>query len=876
MGLTIGTQLGSHEITALLGKGGMGEVYRARDLKLKREVAIKILPEEFSRDADRVSRFQREAEVLASLNHPNIAAIFDLQEVNDTRFLVLELVEGETLAERIQRCPIPVEEALEITKHICEALEAAHEKGIVHRDVKPANIKVTPDGNVKVLDFGLAKAYEREEADAALSNSPTLSMAATNAGVILGTAAYMSPEQARGRAADKRTDIWALGCVLYEMLAGKVAFGGDDITDIIASVVKSDPDWGALPLRTPAPILRLLHRCLEKDRKKRLFDIGDARLDIDEALVGSPPADVTPIASLRRERILWVSAVVILVLGSAAAMLWTKRPAPPAPEMRVEITTPSTSDPLSVAISPDGQKIVFLATSEGRSRLWLRWLDSGSVRLLEKTEGASFPFWSPDNRSIGFFANGSLKRLDIDSGLVQELAKAPAGRGGTWNSAGAILFAPNVNGPIFRVSSAGGDAVPVTRIDVATSAVGHRSPQFLPDGRHYLYFVIGGSQYGSVQVGQLDSTETKQLLTNADAGAIYAAGHLFYLRQQTLFAHPFDPVRLEVTGSPVPIAQQIAMGPSIAALSVSAAGTVAYRNGAATGRRQLAWFDRTGKQIERVGESSFFRDPALSSDGSYVALSRQIDGNPGIWLVDAKRGVLREFTSGGAFVFPTWSPDGSRIVFSSTQQQRNVLDLFVKPVTGAGREELLLETPQMKAPQDWSPDGRFIVFRSVDPKTGNDLLAISLDDRKPFSIAQTSFDEREGQFSPDGKWVAFVSNESGRYEIYVQAFPVPGHKISISSTGGVQPRWRRDGKELFYLALDGQLMAVSIQITANGELVGRAPMPLFATNIGGSVQTNNRQQYDVSADGQRFLMNTILEEAAAPITLVLNWHAPAK
>jgi serine/threonine protein kinase len=879
MALGAGTRVGGYEIVGALGAGGMGEVYRARDLRLKREVALKMLPDSVASDPERLARFQREAEVLASLNHPNIAAIYGFEDSDGVRALVMELVEGETLADRIASGAMPVDEALPIARQIAEALEAAHDQGIIHRDLKPANIKLRPDGAVKVLDFGLAKLTEAGGAGQAsgtggdaVSVSPTITSPAlmTGVGVLLGTAPYMSPEQAKGRPADKRSDIWAFGCILYEMLTSKRAFEGEDVADTLANVLKAQPDWNAIPASTSASAVRLLRRCLVKDPSDRLRDIGDARFDIREALTSDN--SVMPPALTNRERFVWAAAVVV-VLAAAAAFSWTRGPSVVGREMRLEITTPPTSDPISLALSPDGQKLAFVGTVNGRSQLWLRSLDSTSIRPLDRTAGASFPFWSPDSRSIGFFADGRLKRLDLDGGLVQELTVAPEGRGGSWNVDDTIIFTPNSGGPIFRVPATGGDPVAVTRIQEGSEVLNHRSPQFLPDGRHFLYFVLGGD---GAFAGQLDGTETKRILPNVDAGAIYASGHLFFSRQRALFAQRFDPVRLEVSGSPFPVAQQVAGGPNMAALSASLAGTIAFRTGAPGGRRQIAWVDRSGKEIGKVGDSGFMLDPSLSRDGRYVALRRQVEAANSIWLLGSTDGAFRQFTSGqvgGGGSFPLWSPDGSRIVFSANQGSR-VNDLFVKPVTGAGREELLLETPQIKAAMDWSADGKFVLYRTVSSKTGNDLFALAMDEHKAFAVSQTDFDERDGQFSPDGRWVAFVSNESGRPEVYVQPFPGPGRKQSISSNGGGQPRWRRDGKELFYLALDGRMMAVAIDI-AGRQVVGSAPVALFAANVGAAVQTNNRQQYEVSADGQRFLLNTLVEEAAAPITLILNWHPPS-
>jgi len=874
-----GQQIGSYEITGLLGKGGMGEVYRARDTKLKRDVAVKILPDEFSCDAERASRFRREAEVLASLNHPNIAAIYDLQEANDTCFLVLELVEGETLADRLQRGRIPVEEALKIAKRICEALEAAHEKGIIHRDLKPANIKVTKDGAVKVLDFGLARMREAEGDATTLSHSPTLMSAASAPGMIMGTAAYMSPEQAKGQEVDRTADVWAFGCVLYEMLTGHIVFEGETVGEILGGVFQTEPDWTRLPPDTPESIRRLVRRCLRKDRRLRVRDIGDAGIEIEDVRRETEPeGPVVVPASRRRERFVWFSALAFVTLVAATAMLWELPPTLPLPEARLEINTPSTPDPFSLAISPDGRRIVFVATSEGQARLWLRSMDSVSARVLTGTDGAAYPFWSPDSRSVGFFANARLKRIDIDGGLVQTLADAPLGRGGSWNRDGTILFAPGVSSAIFRTSATGDAVVQVTRLEA--DALSHRFPEFLSDGRLFLYYVWSSKAQG-VHIGSLDGSSTKRIL-EADAAAVVASsGQLLFVRQTTLFAQNFDPARLTLIGNPFPVAEQVLtdLSTSVSAISASMAGSIGYRMGSSSGQRQFVWFDRSGKELGKVGEpdSAGPTNPALSPDGHRVALQRVVNGNPDIWFLELT-GLLTRFTFDATNAFAAiWSPDGSRVVFNSNPNRSNsnrVNDLYQKPASGAGAEELLLPSPQLKTPLDWSSDGRFVLYRSADPEMGWNLWALPMDgDRKPFPVVRTNSDERDGQFSPDGRWIAYQSNASGRFEIWVQPFPgregqVP--KWQISNNGGAQVRWRHDGKELFYIAPDGRLMAVPISFS-DGQAIDRgAPVALFPTRLGGAVQTNSTQQYMVSPDGQRFLMNTVTEEATPPITIILN------
>ena len=878
MTLRAGTKLGTYEIVGPLGAGGMGEVYRARDSKLKREVAIKVLPDEFSRDDERLSRFQREAEVLASLNHPHIAAIYDLADSGGLRFLVLELVPGETLADRIAGGRIPIDEVLHMAKQIAEALEAAHEKGVTHRDLKPANIKITPDRKVKVLDFGLAKVREAEGTGANLSNSPTMTTT-SKPGMILGTAAYMSPEQAKGNEADRTSDVWAFGCVLYEMLTGRALFEGETVGEILACVLKTNTDWSRLPAETPAGIRRLLRRCLQKDRNLRFHDMTDVRIEIEEAQSETPlDGHVVHRASGRMGLVGWISALAIVTLIAVVAIVLAFRPVPPAPEMHVDIITPPTMDPVSLAISPDGQKIVFAGTAEGQSRLWLRSVDSASARPLAGTDDALAPFWSPDSRSIGFFAHNTLERLDIDGGSTQVLANASFGRGGAWNRDGTILFTPNPGSPIMQVPARGGDPTAVTRVEVPQQ-FGHGLPQFLPDGRHFLYYVSGSPQGRGVYIGQLSGSETKRLL-DADTAAVYApSGQLLFVRQNTLFAQHFDPVRLELAGNPFPVAERIVVEGQSAALSASGAGSIVYRTGLTVGgQHQFIWFDRAGRETGKVGSPDFSAaGGALSPDGRRLALFKPVSGNVDVWLLEIVRGVSNRFTFNTADeILPIWSPDGTRIVFSSNRNG-GVQNLYQKSATGAGSEDLLLATPQGKTATDWSADGRFLLYMSADPKTGLDIWTLPLDDRKPLPIVQTNFEEQLAQFSPDGKWIAYQSNESGRFEIYVQPFSSPngkaGGKLRISTDGGAQARWRRDGLELFYIALDGRLMAAPIRFASNGQAVeAGAPVPLFATRVGGALQPYPRHEYMVSPDGQRFLLNTVTEEAStSPITVILNW-----
>jgi Tol biopolymer transport system component len=873
MTLAAGTRLGAYDVLALIGAGGMGEVYRAKDSKLHRDVALKVLPDLWASDPDRLARFQREAHVLASLNHPHIAAIYGFEDIAGVRALVLELVEGETLADRMTHGPIPLEETLQMARQIAEALEAAHEVGVVHRDLKPANIKVRPDSSVKVLDFGLAKAMAGDSAVGHVSLSPTITSPAmmTGAGVILGTAAYMAPEQAKGKAADARSDIWAFGVILYEMLTGRSAFGGETSVEILGSVLNTDPDWTALPATTPTLVRSLLRRCLQRDRSRRLRDIADARFQIEEALnepgATGRAATIAP-ARTGRERLLWMAAVFA---GAVAASLMTavylRRAPADAPEMRLQIVTPPGASLMSFSVSPDGRSVVFQATAEGKSQLWLRPLASETAEPLPGTENGTLPFWSPDGQSIGFFAGRQLKRSDITGGLVRTLASSPNDRGGTWNDEGVILFAPSSTGPLYRVPVGGGSAVEVTRVDAPRHS-GHRFPRFLPDGRHFLFFALGTPESQGVYLGSLDSMEARRLF-EADGAAVFVPPDLaLFPRQGALWAQRLDPDTFEPVGDSLPVAKSVAVDSNLfanVALSASSAGVVAYRASGVQG--QLTWFDRSGRQIGTVGGRDMDQpaDFRLSPDGRSVSFRRAISGNVDVWLMEVARGVLRRFTSDGAREYEAiWSPDGSRIAFSSDRQ--GVLDLYEKPVAGAGAESLLLASPEHKNIYDWSFDGRFILYASQNPKTGEDLWALPLDgDRKPLPVAQTAFQEVDGRFSPDGRWIAYMLNESGRNEIHVQPFPGPGAKLQISTNGGSNPQWRRDGREIFFLGPDNRLMAVPVMLAANGSTVeAGTPVALFATRPG--------SEFAASPDGQRFLINTSLEDAAIPpITVLLNW-----
>jgi len=874
MALASGVRCGQYEITANIGAGGMGEVYRARDTKLDRDVALKILPEAFASAPERLARFMREAKLLAALNHPHIAQIHGLEESDGVRALVLEFVDGPTLADRIAQGPIPIDEALTIARQIADALEAAHEQGIIHRDLKPANIKVRPDGTVKVLDFGLAKALDPNSAGSVdLSASPTITSPATMTamGVILGTASYMSPEQARGHAINKRTDIWGFGCVLFEMIAGRMAFPGVTISDAIAAVLERSPDWTHLPLATPPPVRRTLARCLQKDPKHRWRDIGDIRFQLEDAQDWGQQRDgASPKISRAGERAAWALLVALAAAIAAVVTPVFRRPPPAPAEIRFNLLFPRgvTADFPQLAISPDGQQIVVSPSFgvQGPTPLWLRPLASTSGRLLAGTEGAGFPFWSPDGRSIGFFADQKLKRLDVTSQAIQILADAPNARGGTWQTDGSILFAPNAAGPLFRVSATGGQAAAATQLESGQND--HRSPFILPDGTHFLYYARGDPPVRGVHVARLDGTETKRLL-DADGAAVYApSGHLLFARQGELLAQSFDATRLALDGEAFRVAESVSVNPgiSLASLSASASGPIAYGTDSIR-RTQFAWFDRSSRRLETLGspDQRSMANLSMSPDGTRIAFSRVVGGNWDICLLDMQ-GAFSKVTSALTLDFnPVWSPDGRQIFYQS-----NNSNIYSQSLTEGTPEQAVLRERTMIYPSDVSPDGTVLLYtRATGPSI--DLWYVSLGaDRTPHPFVQTAFQERDGQFSPDGKWVAYQSNEAGHYEIYLQPFPGAGNRIQVSAGGGQQVRWARNGSELFYIAAEQRLTSVRVTSGGNGQLVLGTPVPLFRTEFDSSFMT--RQQYVVSPDGQRFLMNAATDAVDPPsITVILNW-----
>ena len=798
LSIDVGTRLGNHEITALLGKGGMGEVYRARDTKLKREVAIKILPDEFSRDADRVNRFQREAEVLASLNHPNIATIHNLEEANGSQYLVLELVEGETLAERIRRGPLPVDEALSIAKSICEALEAAHDRGIIHRDLKPANVKITPQGLVKVLDFGLAKLLDGDAAtpnsargySPVLSNSPTISPEMMAAGVILGTVAYMSPEQAKGRPADKRSDVWAFGCVMYEMLTGRPLFAAETTSEIVAAVLREEPDLTRVPDKTR----RLLQVCLQKDPKQRLQAIGDWRLLLGDAPTASPKA---------KSWAPWSVAGVCAIVAALAVWAPWRRPNPVTTEagmrLDLDLSVPmAPSNGANVIISPDGARLVLVALdSSGKSRLLTRKLDQPVPVELKDTQGAYAPFFSPDGQTVAFFAGGKLKKIAVDGGDPVVLCDAPAGRGGSWGDDGNIVVSLDTQVGLSLIPSTGGKPVILTML--APGENSHRWPQVLPGSKVVLF--TSNSTYANfdeANISALSLTDHKSKVVLKRAGVYpryLQSGHLIYVTKGTLFAIPFDLSSLEVRGRAVPVVEDVSNDTryGFSRVDFSTNGTLLYRKGRTQGLGALHWMDSAGKTEPLEAEPGIYLSPRISPDGSKVLWMASQGPIADLWIYDWRRGSKTRLTdSMDVYSNPVWSPDGKYVVFSSSRGIRWTR------ADGAGRPQPLTTSNALQFPNSFAPDGR-LVFSEITP-AGGLIRTVTVDGNSgqmragnPEVFLQTPSALPFPAFSPDGRWLAYADAESGSYEVYVRAFPDKGTRWPISNGGGTMPVWSMNG-----------------------------------------------------------------------------------
>ena len=894
----IGQTLAHYRITAALGAGGMGEVYRATDTKLGRDVAIKILPAEVAKDPARLERFQREAHLLAALNHPHIAAIHGLEEADGQPFLVLELVEGEDLRERLSRGPIPVDEALEIAQQVAEALEEAHNTGIVHRDLKPANVKVTPDGKVKVLDFGLAKAWTGDGAEAgshsaSMSQSPTLAHSGTQAGVILGTAAYMSPEQARGKPVDKRTDVWAFGVLLWEMLTGRTLFAGETVTDVIAAVVKEEPDLDALPVETPRAVRWLLARCLRKDPRTRLPDIGSARLTLQDVLGGTAPeahapadAAATLTGHPQRSRERWVWAAVSLLATAIAVTLavvhWTEAP-DPRPAVHFTVDAPEGWSLLFALPSPDGRHIVASARpDDGDARrdskmAWLHTLESGTFRLLEGTEGVYEMFWSPDGRFIGFAADGELRRLSLEDGIMRRICVLPerGAIGADWNDEGTILF----GGPegLYTVPASGGDPERLLAIDPARDEEALYARRWLPGGR-FLFDPLGrrGRRPVSlgVYLGSLDDPDERRLLWPDAARYVLAGRHVLFNREDTLFAQLFNFENAEVRGEPFAIASSVAFfDAERGRFAVSPEGTLlTYFTGEEEERVQLTWLDRKGELIETVGAPGLYDQIALSPDGRRVAVEVRGDEGWDLWTIDLARGVPNRLTSEpGNERDPVWSPDSQEVTYGSYETGNRGLGLFRKGLSGARAQPIPIgdeaNAEFRPIPHSWSSDGKTLLYKRIGQNKG---WAFTLEEaEEPEVLLDLDVSLNKLRVSPDGRWLAFTSQESGGWDVYVQPFRRSGERVRVSRSGGGLPRWRSDAKELFYQTPEGTLMAVKVGEGAAGPEVS----PPTALLDAGSFRSG-WDSYGVSADGQRFLVKKPVEgDRELQLHVIVNWES---
>jgi Tol biopolymer transport system component len=857
-------------------------------------VAIKTLPEEFARDPGRAARFEHEARTLASLSHPHIASLYGLEEVEGRRFLVMELVEGQTLAERIARGALPLEEALALAAQIAAALEAAHERGIVHRDLKPANVKVTPEGNVKVLDFGLAKALADELSPASVSLSPTLTAAATRAGVILGTAAYMSPEQARGQKIDRRADVWAFGCVLYEMLTGRQAFGGETVSDSISHVLMREPDWSALPSATPTAVRRLLRRCLEKKADRRLRDLGDARLEIEEAAAdgsaavsgsrdaGSPAVAATssgdPRAGRGAERLVMGALALVAVAAVAYAIRTATVTAPQAGPVR-RLAVPLVDNPgilngrLLPTLSMDGSRLAYITMKDGRSRVAVRGLDQSEASPLAGTEGATIAAFSPDGRQVAFCNAKSLSTTSLDGGAVNRVADATMMARIAWTPDGSLIFSPAYNQGLSIVPAAGGKAVALTTTDPAAGELGHWHPTLLPDGRSVMFTVFRSGGVGASRIDLIDlKTRARRHLLDGFDARYASSGHLLFARGDTLYAVPFDAGQNRLSGEPIPVLQGVVVDAfdADAQYDISRDGTLVYLPAAALMRR-LAWREPDGTIRPIVDETRPFMYPAMSPDGRTVAVTIFERGEADVWLADVERGVLSRLTNRPQTDFlPVWSPDGRRLAFDSDDR---AFTLYTVPTDGSAAPERLIETPRDNLVGSWSPDGRTIAYTETVMDGSNDIRLLDVaspGSSRPFFSSPAS--ESSPRISPDGHRIAFTSDESGRVEVYVAAFDGTGGKTRVSTGGGNEPRWAPDGSVLFYRSGDSIL---SVALGAGPDPRPQAPKVVFTDPLmpeGWAKHPN----YDVSRDGRRFVIIEKAIPGEASLQVILNFTEELK
>jgi Tol biopolymer transport system component/predicted Ser/Thr protein kinase len=892
-----GKVLGSYKVVRSIGVGGMGEVYMARDERLDRDVAIKMLPADFAKDEERLERFKREAKATSALNHPNILTVYDIGEQDGRPFIVEELLDGEELRDRLDDGRISIRKVIDYAQQIVNGLSAAHEKGIVHRDLKPENLFITKDDRVKILDFGLAKLREQSSANSHGPEDATRK-AITDPGIVMGTAGYMSPEQVRGQTVDHRSDIFSFGVILYEMLSGKRAFHGDSAIELMNAILKEDVSDFDIGTRSIPPALdKLMRSCLEKKPEHRFHsahDLGFA-LEALAAPTSSSGSDLTIAAQAVRDdsaaktpwfgRLAWIAAGVFLISTIVLAALYFRRTEAPALTMRFAIAPPEKNTfSQSFALSPDGRQIAFVTMGvSGATSLWVRSVTSIDARPLAGTDGASFPFWSPDSRMIGFFAGSKLRKIDATGGPAQIIADASGdARGGAWAPDGTIIFAPGTTLPLLKVSSSGGPVTEVTKLDTSIGQTSHRWPSLLPDGKHILYFGRGSNiDKQGIYIASTDSEDSKFLMPSVVAASYTEAdgiGYLLFVRQTTLMAQKFDSASLSLKGDATPIAPGVLsfpgeVGPTAYAAFSASSGQLLYCTGDQQTTR-LTWFDRSGKSLGSIGEPAGYHEPSLSKDGSKVIYGRSENAGPqDIFLQDLNRGSVTRLTfDPAADATSLFSPDDSHVVFYSNRGGDG--NFYRKPSSGAGNDELLIGGGGNIYPDDWSDDGKYLLYeKNGGPKTKVDLWVLPMTgDPTPFPYLASDFEEAHGQFSPDGHWVAYSSNESGRPEIYIQSFPIGSGKWQVSTAGGDQPQWRSDGKELFFLSLDRNLMAVPI---AGGQTIelGR-PEPLFQTLAPVSGITDDRNNYVPARDGQRFLINTLADTANnQPLTFVINWSA---
>ena len=897
----LGQSISHYQIISLLGQGGMGVVYRARDARLDREVALKVLPREFAQDADRLRRFALEARATSALNHPNILTVYDIGEYEGAPYIVAELLEGTELREPLQQGALPLRKALDYAQQVAAGLAAAHEKGIVHRDLKPENLFVTKDGCVKILDFGLAKlkAPRNTPVGSDVATQPQL----TTPGTVMGTVAYMSPEQVRGEAVDHRSDLFSFGLILFEMLSGERAFKRETMAETMTAILNDEPpELSETNAKVSPQLEKIVRRCLEKRPERRFQSASDLGFALET--LSTPPGSrleaqtaVLPIRAepqvqrlgfINRARLAWVIAGVLL-LGLLALLPFTIAQLRQAPaEARVikfPLAPPERASFGSFAVSPDGRWLAFVAVSGGKDQLWVRALDTLTAQALPGTEGASYPFWSPESHFLGFFAGGKLRKIELSGGPVQTLCDAGAPLGGAWNRDGVIIFAHQGTG-LSRVSATGGSVATVTTTNRAEQEITHHSPCFLPDGRHFLYYNLSPrKETRGIYLGALDGG-LKQRLLDADSSAVYGAssqstgsqstgGYLLFAREGNLMAQPFDARQLKLTGETMLLPEQIGSEPVFnpGKFSVSDNGVLLCDPSSNRQSTQLLWVDRAGKPIGSLEVEGGYSKPWLSPDEKQVVTDRWDPQTIAydLWVKNLVSGAAARFTFDPAIdIYPIWSPDGSRIVWASNRKKNYYL--YQKAASGAGQEEPLFNIAGR--PTDWSRDGRFIIYRQYTPQTKTDVWVLPLDgSAQPFPFLQTEADEDGGQLSPDGRWLAYFSDESGSYEAYVQSFPKGGGKKQVSTRGGVGPHWRRDGKELFYYAPDGKLMAVEVKSGDNFELGATKALFEFG-NGSGSITV---APYTVSADGQRFLLNARVDKSgSAPLTVVVNWMAEVK